>query len=123
MVPILKALAIFLVIARVDGQCTLRNLDVHQDSIGKPFQGYYEYAVSIFNRCPELCVQRNVKLNCTGFQTLENLDPSILKVSGDVCLVKNGLSITSDAAVNFRYAWRHQFDLNPISSDIHCYKP
>ncbi|KAG4983730.1 hypothetical protein JHK87_028479 [Glycine soja] len=122
MVAVLKALAIFLIIAKAYGQCTLSKLEVHQYDTGKLVQGKHEYAVSISNKCSELCVHRNVKLNCKGFQTVERVDPSILKVSGDVCFVKNGLPITSDAPVNFGYAWSNSFNLKPISSDIHCYK-
>ncbi|XP_014513099.1 protein TAPETUM DETERMINANT 1-like [Vigna radiata var. radiata] len=122
MVAILKWLIIFLVIARVYGGCSLRNLEVRQYDTGKLVKGYHEYAVSISNKCSELCVQRHVKLNCTGFQTVEKVQPSIFRVSGDVCVVNNGLPITSDATTNFRYAWSNSFHFNPISSDIHCYK-
>ncbi|KAK7356607.1 hypothetical protein VNO80_15882 [Phaseolus coccineus] len=123
MVTILKWLTIFLVIARAYGECSLRNLEVRQYDTGKALKGYQEYAVSIFNKCSELCVQSNVKLNCTGFQTVEKVEPSILRVSGDVCVVNNGLPITSDATTNFRYAWSNSFNFNPISSQINCYKP
>ncbi|CAJ1976496.1 unnamed protein product [Sphenostylis stenocarpa] len=123
MAAILKSLAIFLVIARgAYGECTLRNLQVRQYGTGKSLKGYHEYSVSIFNKCNELCVQSNVKLNCSGFQTVEKVEPSILRVSGDVCDLNNALPITSDATVNFRYAWSNSFHFNPIFSDIHCYK-
>jgi len=105
------------------GDCSLRNLEVSQYGTGKAIKGYQEYAVSISNKCSELCVQSKVKLNCSGFQTVEKVEPSILRVSGDVCVVNNGLPITSDATINFRYAGSNSFNFNPISSDIHCYKP
>ncbi|RZB44935.1 protein TAPETUM DETERMINANT 1-like [Glycine soja] len=119
----LKALtAIFLVIAiRVDGQCTLSNLEVHQYDTGRPYQGTSLFAVTIINRCTPLCDQSNVKLNCTGFKTVKPIDPSILNVSGDVCIVKNGQPITIDDPVIFHYAYDYSFNLNPISSDIHCH--
>ncbi|XP_027364604.1 uncharacterized protein At1g05835-like [Abrus precatorius] len=120
MVAILKALCLFLVLVRVNGQCALSNLDVNQYNTGRQEKGYSIFFVSIINKCPQLCVQSNVKLNCTGFQTAKSISPTILSVSGDVCLVKSGQPITPDAAVNFQYAWSNEFPLNPISSDVHC---
>lgn len=80
-------------------------------------QGKPEWRVIISNTCP--CVQMNVKLNCHGFQTVELIDPSILRESGDVCFVNGGQPIYADG-VTFKYAWDESFPLNPISSDIFC---
>lgn len=106
----------------MDGQCTLSNLEVHQYDTGRPYQGTSLFAVTIINRCTPLCDQSNVKLNCTGFKTVKPIDPSILNVSSDVCIVKNGQPITIDDPVNFRYIMltMHVFSKQAIKEVQFC---
>jgi hypothetical protein len=54
-----------------------------------------------------------------GFQTVENIDPSILSKQGDTCLLINGSSLEASASVNFSYAWDPPFLLLPLGSVIH----
>ena len=64
--------------------------------------------MTISNNCP--CAQKNVKLECLNFQTAEPIDPSILSVSDDVCIVNGGQPIASgDVGVTFKYAGPHTF--------------
>ncbi|CAL0329689.1 unnamed protein product [Lupinus luteus] len=97
--------------------CTLSDLSIKQSPTGAKIQGKPEWVVTITNKCT--CVQVNVLLNCQGFQTVEEIDPSILKVSGKECLVNFGNAISKDP-ITFKYAWDKSFPLNPISSEIAC---
>ncbi|RDY06787.1 Protein TAPETUM DETERMINANT 1, partial [Mucuna pruriens] len=99
------------------GQCFLRNISVSQFQTGVRVQGKPEWGVTITNKCP--CVQKNVVLNCTGFQSVEPINPSLLRIRNNVCLVNSGQTIYGND-VKFKYAWDHPFPLNPISSDIFC---
>ncbi|RDX62588.1 hypothetical protein CR513_59063, partial [Mucuna pruriens] len=100
-------------------KCFLSDLSVNQIQTGVKVQGKPEWNVTITNKCS--CVQNNVILNCTGFQSTETIDPTILTVSlsSGFCLVTPGQSIYTEP-VKFKYAWDHQFSLNPISSEIAC---
>ncbi|KAK7357759.1 hypothetical protein VNO80_17055 [Phaseolus coccineus] len=73
------------------GQCSLKDIHVTQSRTGRTVGGKPEWGVTITNWCA--CVQQNVKLNCKGFQTVEGIEPSLLNVSGDVCLVTSGKPI------------------------------
>ena len=37
------------------------------------------------------CSQSNLKLECDGFERVENVDPKAMTKTGGVCLIKNGL--------------------------------
>ncbi|KAE9603011.1 hypothetical protein Lalb_Chr12g0205721 [Lupinus albus] len=98
--------------------CSLNDLSVSVAKAGSFIQGKPEWEVTIANNC--VCKQQNVKLNCTGFQTLELIDPSVLSVSGNVCLVNAGKPIISNDPFTFKYAWDYLFQLTPINSTIAC---
>ncbi|KAI4297071.1 hypothetical protein L6164_036979 [Bauhinia variegata] len=116
-IKVLSTVLILGLITRGNGQCVLSDLKVSQSQTGASVEGKPEWSVVITNSCS--CVQKDVKLNCQGFQTKENVDPSILSVSGDTCLVNNGNPIYN-TPINFKYAWDNSFPLNPISSTIAC---
>ena len=71
--------------------------------------GMLEWNVKITNGCS--CTLLNVKLSCDGFWTIEDIDPSILSVSGGECLVKNGQPVNANTDFNFTYAC---LLLNPV---------
>ncbi|KAK7383454.1 hypothetical protein VNO78_29133 [Psophocarpus tetragonolobus] len=100
-------------------QCSLKDLSVSQTQTGAKVQGKSEWVVTIRNNCE--CVQKDVILNCDGFQTVEQIDPSIFSISRNGCLVNNGQPIYKDA-VKFKYAWDESFALSPKSSEIGCSK-
>lgn len=81
-------------------------------------EGKSEWIVKIVAMCPH-CVTKNVKLNCNGFQTVEPIDPSILRDLGYDCLVNDGKPIYGEA-LSFKYAWKEPFPLVPVSADIYC---
>jgi len=99
------------------GKCSLRDIVVNQAKTGHILGGKPEWTVSITNECA--CPQSNVQLNCKGFQTAEIVQPSLLKILGDICLLNAGQPIQKDAII-FNYAWDTQFSLNPISSQVSC---
>jgi len=99
------------------GQCYLNDIHVTQSRTGRTVGGKPEWSVNITNWCA--CVQQNVQLNCKGFKTVEPVESSLLKVSGDVCLVSLGQPVWK-GAIEFNYAWDTQFPLNPISSKVAC---
>jgi len=98
-------------------QCSLKDLTVNQFPTRNKVQGKQEWSVTINNKCP--CVQKNVILNCKGFQSVESIKPSLLKVLHNICLVNSGQAIYG-IPIKFRYASDQPFPLNPISSEISC---
>lgn len=98
-------------------QCSLSDIHVNQSRTGRTVNGKSQWTVYITNWCA--CVQTNVQLDCKWFQTVEAIEPSLLQVSGDVCLVSAGQPIWK-GAIEFNYAWDTQFPLTPISSIVAC---
>jgi len=94
-------------------KCSLKDIHVSQAITGLTVKGKPELTVTIANWCS--CAQSNVKLDCRGFQSVQPINPSILKVSGNVCLVNGGKPLLESTAVEFSYAWNTPFSLDPIS--------
>ncbi|TKY46886.1 hypothetical protein E2542_SST28935 [Spatholobus suberectus] len=116
-INILNIIIFFVLISQGYSQCSLNDLHVTQSITGVTVHEKQEWKVTITNWCP--CVQKNVMLNCMGFQSTKQVDPSLLTVSHGVCLVNAGKPIGKDA-IEFNYAWDPPFPLNPISSNISC---
>ncbi|KAF7837055.1 protein TAPETUM DETERMINANT 1-like [Senna tora] len=120
MAGIIKILGIVLFLGLlaqgINGQCSLSDVSVSQSKTGATVESKPEWAVTITNKCS--CVQLNVALTCQGFQTVENVDASILSVSGDDCLVLK--PIYGPNPVTFKYAWDYAFPFTPKSSQIAC---
>ncbi|KAL2318027.1 hypothetical protein Fmac_031903 [Flemingia macrophylla] len=115
---ILSIVLFLTLISQGYSQCSLHDLSITQRQTGAKFEGKAEWSVTITNKCP--CVQKNVILNCIGFQSAKTIDPSIFRrVSSRGCLVNAGQPVYADA-IKFNYVWDHSFPLNPISSEISC---
>ncbi|KAI9125841.1 hypothetical protein K1719_003259 [Acacia pycnantha] len=98
--------------------CSLRDISVSQHKTGATVQNKPEWMVTIENKCT--CVQLDLKLKCDGFQTVENIDPSVFEVSSDgLCLVNSGQPVYNEP-VTFKYAWDNSFPLTPSSSTVAC---
>ncbi|QCD78315.1 hypothetical protein DEO72_LG1g1947 [Vigna unguiculata] len=69
-------------------KCSLKDIHVSQAITGLTVKGKPEMNVTIANWCS--CAQSNLKLDCRGFQSTKAINPSILNVSGNVCLVNGG---------------------------------
>ncbi|OIV89671.1 hypothetical protein TanjilG_07821 [Lupinus angustifolius] len=120
MTAAIKTLSILLFLGLISegygsGSRFCRNSDVNlnQSQSGAQVKGKPEWVVTITNKCP--CVIQQVTLNCTGFQTVEPIDSSTLKVSGDKCLLIDGKPINNDASVTFKYASDKSFPFNAIN--------
>ena len=98
-------------------QCSLKDISVTQYETGV-VENKPEWTVYISNKCH--CAQKNVKLNCTGFQTSLGITPSVLRVSGNECILNDGEPIDKNLHIVFFYVWEKLFPLNPISSEIIC---
>ncbi|CAI8585007.1 unnamed protein product [Vicia faba] len=118
-IKILTLVSFLVLISQGYSKCSLSNLSIYQRPTGHQLKQFPEYRVDIINSCPN-CVQRNVKINCPNFETVEFVDPSIFNVSGDVCLVNGGKPIVTNVNVTFNYAWSNSFILTPNSSIINC---
>ncbi|XP_048336990.2 TPD1 protein homolog 1-like [Ziziphus jujuba] len=100
-------------------QCSLSNIKVSQAQSGKKVQNKPEWTVTITNDC--ICGQSSLTVDCSGFQTVEAVDPSILKVSGSTCLINNGLPVFETQPISFNYAWDSaSASFKPLSSQINC---
>ena len=102
------------------GKCLPSDISISQSRSGVTMKGKPEWSVSVTSKCA--CAQTNVILNCTGFQSVEYVDPLVLTVStsGDFCLLTPGQPLNKDGVVRFKYAWDHQFSLNPTSTQSSC---
>lgn len=67
-----------------------------------------------------LCTISSLKLDCNGFRTVKNVDPSMLSVSGAVCLVNGGAPISGFSKLNFTYSWASPFPFKPLDCLISC---
>ncbi|KAJ3697254.1 hypothetical protein LUZ61_000959 [Rhynchospora tenuis] len=118
MAVIIKFLAVFIVFACFifpgHAQCSLSNITVTQNPTGNSVAGDSEYEVTIKSVCP--CQQSDVKLDMTGFQTAEQIDPSVLDKDG---YVNSKMPLPSEGVV-FKYASGALFPFTPISSQISC---
>ncbi|KAK7279069.1 hypothetical protein RJT34_24113 [Clitoria ternatea] len=105
-----------LIIIKGSCDCSLNNINIGTTRSGREIQGKPEWNVSVINNCS--CDQSQIKLSCQGFQSAETIDPAILSMEGDSCLLINGNSLKGFATVNFSYAWDPPFLLLPTSSVI-----
>ncbi|KAK7368398.1 hypothetical protein VNO80_10423 [Phaseolus coccineus] len=117
---ILTIILFFVLVSEGYGKCLLNDISVTQTRTGVIVKGKPEWSVTVTNKCS--CAQTNVILNCSGFQSLESIDPSVLTVSTNTgfCLLTPGQLINKDGIVSFKYTWGNQFSLNPISSQSSC---
>ncbi|KAH1147936.1 hypothetical protein GYH30_042865 [Glycine max] len=84
------AIVFFLVlISQGFNQCFLSDVSIRQSRIG------------------------NLILNFKGFQSIEHINPSLLTVSSDLCLVNADQPIYK-SVIKFKYVWDYRFLLNPF---------
>ncbi|KAL4650829.1 hypothetical protein ACB092_01G115500 [Castanea dentata] len=96
--------------------CSLDNININTIRSGREIQGKPEWNVTVINNCN--CPQLLIKLSCKGFQTVENVDPSILSIMDDKCLLIRGKPLEGFASVKFSYAWDPPFILLPSESIV-----
>ncbi|QCE05551.1 TPD1 protein homolog 1A-like [Vigna unguiculata] len=96
--------------------CSLNNINIGTARTGREIGGQPEWNVTVINNCS--CQQSEIKLSCKGFQSSESIDPSILSMEGDNCLLISGNPLKGFDTVNFSYAWDLPFIMFPLSSVI-----
>ncbi|KAA0036281.1 protein TAPETUM DETERMINANT 1-like [Cucumis melo var. makuwa] len=117
-VKLLAALLVLSFISTGNCQCVLNNITISQKMTGFQIHGMTEWDVTITNNC--ICSQSDLKLDCKGFATTLSIDPSILSISDNECLVNNGKPIFNSKPITFKYAQTPKFNFKPISSQISC---
>jgi len=77
-----------------------------------------QWEVTIVNDC--VCTQVNIKLACDGFQTVEEIDSTILAIGDDGCQINHEQPVYGYQTFNFTYSWGTQYPFMPIYSEIAC---
>ncbi|KAJ4762244.1 hypothetical protein LUZ62_072619 [Rhynchospora pubera] len=112
------AFVFLLIEGYAQSQCSYRDIVVSQSKTGNLIQGKPQYQVVVRNDCQ--CGQSGIQLDCTGFTSVEEIKPSILRRAGNVCVLIQGGTLNKGDWAQFKYAADRQFWFNPISSDPSC---
>lgn len=100
-------------------QCSLSNIGVSLSKTGRFVVNKPEWEVIISNNC--VCSQSDLKLQCNGFTSAEQVDPVVFrKIDGQYCLVNAGLPVFQGQPISFKYAGDVMYDLPPAGSQINC---
>nr|XP_011459158.1 PREDICTED: uncharacterized protein At1g05835-like [Fragaria vesca subsp. vesca] len=99
--------------------CSSQKLQVAQTKTGKLVENKPEWKVTITNTC-STCSQLAIQLSCNGFQTVEDVDPSILGPSGGICYLNSGNVIPGHQSFTFTYAWDAAFPFEAVFSQALC---
>jgi len=100
-------------------RCDVSHIKVKTVRTGITVEGQPQYQVIVTNECP--CAQSSVYLRCLGFSTVQPINPGVLKVKGDSCLINNGRPIVKGKPVSFKYSFLQPTDLIPQRSKISCW--
>ncbi|KAK7354482.1 hypothetical protein VNO80_19946 [Phaseolus coccineus] len=117
---IIKILSIIYVLSLISqgfGQCYPADIITSQKRTGVKVQGKTEWIVTITNKCS--CPVKNLFLNCRKFQSIEPINPSILSIQSDLCLVNAGQPIYKDI-IQFKYATDRIFLFYTKSFELFC---
>ncbi|KAA3488477.1 TPD1 protein-like protein 1-like [Gossypium australe] len=77
----------------------IANITISQSQTGKTVENKPEWKATVKNDC--ICTLSFLKLNCNGFQTVEDVESSVTNLS-------------------FIYAWDTSFPFKPPSSQVIC---
>ncbi|CAO2821606.1 unnamed protein product [Amaranthus hypochondriacus] len=123
LVKIFCSLFIFIGLAHcgtTNDACVEPDLQIEELETGSEVGGKPQYYFNAKNTCDKTCNFTNVILGCPGFQTTEPVDPSILKIDGDNCVLNNGGPIVGGGQVEFKYAWDKIYGFQLKSANIAC---
>ncbi|KAM4122711.1 hypothetical protein ACB094_01G103900 [Castanea mollissima] len=112
------AIIIISLISKGYCQCPFQHISIQQSETGVAMQEKPVWNVAINNN--NRCTISSLKLDCAGFRTVKSVDPSILSVSGAVCLVNGGTPISGFSKLNFTYSWAPPFPFKPLDCLISC---
>ncbi|MFS8032578.1 hypothetical protein Hanom_Chr17g01559411 [Helianthus anomalus] len=90
------------------------NLSIRQEQTTTPG----EWDVTLENTSP--CVILNAYLDCKGFQSHREIDPTVILKQGDVCIVNGGQRMNPSDSLHFIYAWETQFAFKLLNQSIAC---
>ncbi|XP_059639043.1 uncharacterized protein At1g05835-like [Cornus florida] len=103
-------------------ECDWSDIIVGTVPTGREVQGKPEWRVTVINNC--ICPQSGIELDCKQFQTVEDVDPSVLMRKPDGhCLLNLGNTLGPSMSVTFNYAWDSPSALIPLGSGILCNAP
>ncbi|KAK7364870.1 hypothetical protein VNO80_13614 [Phaseolus coccineus] len=98
--------------------CNLNNINIGTTRSGRIIAGKPEWNVVVTNNCN--CSQSQIKLACEGFKTTESVNPALLSIQGNSCLLINGNPLIGFQSISFSYAWDPPFLLMPLTSHTTC---
>ncbi|KAL1356977.1 hypothetical protein HN51_008981 [Arachis hypogaea] len=108
----------FAFISQCYSECQLSGLKLEQESEGK-INGTEEFRVWLTTECP--CKFGNVMLNCAGFKSKESINPAILKIQGNTCLINDGYPVTMYHPVTFTYSWADTpYPFHVVTAKVIC---
>ncbi|KAL9688315.1 hypothetical protein QQ045_032736 [Rhodiola kirilowii] len=65
--------------------------------------------------------QRDIIIDCTGFQSAANLNPADLnQIDEHQCKLNDGRYIDGQESVTFIYSWYKPYNFKPLTSTIAC---
>ncbi|KAJ4901485.1 hypothetical protein Rs2_15491 [Raphanus sativus] len=108
-----KLLCLFILVTFVSQGygCDRSNLTLEQSKTGNLYKDITEWEVRLTNPCPSDF--KNVKLSCTGFQSVIPIDKSVLSKSGNDCLLQ---SVEYKSDYVFRYVWATSFNFKILDA-------
>ncbi|MBA0667488.1 hypothetical protein Goklo_000563, partial [Gossypium klotzschianum] len=80
----------------------IANITISQSQTGKTVENKPGWKATVKNDC--ICTQSDLKLNSNWFQTVEDVESSVIYSSN----------------LSFIYAWDTSFPFKPISSQVIC---
>ncbi|OVA09604.1 hypothetical protein BVC80_9101g130 [Macleaya cordata] len=95
--------------------CELSSLHIDQSKTGELYAGKPVYRVGVANWCA--CTQSNVVLNCGGFKSVKPIDPQLIELNDDKCLINDGRPFKVHV---FEYAADTQYNFTVAKSDPAC---
>ncbi|WJX10917.1 hypothetical protein P8452_01587 [Trifolium repens] len=96
--------------------CPSNSLEIAQRRTGAIISGKPQWKVSVINHCN--CVQSQITFSCGGFQTAERIDPLVLKIQGNTCLLFNGHGLAYNNNDEFTYSWDAPYHFATISTVV-----
>ncbi|XP_050212023.1 uncharacterized protein LOC126662172 [Mercurialis annua] len=113
--------ALLLLSLVTQGNCicsTVSDFLFSQTTTGKKIGNNVQYKMIIKNDCS--CARSDIKLDCHGFSSIEKIDPAILKINGDECLLINGGILHAFESVSFTYTSDKLLQTRAIESTLAC---
>ncbi|VVB11946.1 unnamed protein product [Arabis nemorensis] len=109
-------LLIFVFVPQGNGECNAKNVTIVQYFIYNMIKYVPGIQARVTNTCP--CEVSDIKFSCGGFKSSTTLDSSMIKQTGDVCLINNGNALLPTQQIYIDYNWWSPFNFTVISAKI-----